>query len=222
MSRWHVDPVASWRREPERLSETWVAYRQSDHRYPAMWRAGSRTNPKVQPAARWHREGEYIQYTSLTEAAAWAELVRHEEIHEQQTREDNPRVLWRIWVTEHDVADLSTSAHFRACGLPIAMMDRRGPDGRWDYGPCQSLAAELRAAGYRALLAPSAALAGATCLSLFDERFELEPGLHTLGERRTENRDPERFVLATCIADRALVPLGVLKECGIPAWDGSG
>lgn len=207
--------MASWRREPERLSDTWVAYRQVASQHPPMWRSGSRSAPQLQPTARWHREGHYAQYASLTEAAAWAELVRHEEIADPQTRTDNPRALWRVWITEHDVADLRTPEHIARCGLPAAMMTARRRDGRPDYRGCQDLADELRSAGYRGLLSPSAALAGAINLTLFGERFEVEPGPHILGDRRLENRAPERFVLATRIADEALVPAGVMRECGV-------
>lgn len=180
---------------------------------PPVWRRRSKIEPYEQPSARWHAEGVGVcQYLALDEATAWAEHVVHAGIATDPDRRDNPRRLWRFWVEERDIADLQSRERFDACGLPSVCDDA-------DYGRCQGLAEELRSAGYRGLLSPSAALPGGICLSLFGERYDIEPGPHTLDpNERIKPPDPERFVVVTMAADEALVPPEVLFERGAPGW----
>jgi RES domain len=157
--------VASWRAEPQRIGGEWSCFRQVDPQWPPLYhQAGEPV--ATQSAGRWHREGErYAQYLSLEPLGAWAELVRYENIRTDERARQYTRALWLVFVREHDIADLSSDAHYRRCGL----------NPRIAVGPhedAQELADDLRAAGFRGLLSPSAALPGATNLTLFGPRFE--------------------------------------------------
>ncbi len=160
--------MASWHREPERLSQTFNAFRQAGEGFPPFWHPGSTRRPTAQPSARWHREGEgFAQYCSLETDGAWAELVRWEGIRTETERQEQRARLWQLWPKEHDIADLSTFDQIDACGLdPAIFIDD-------DHTACQALADELRDAGYRGVISPSAALAGVINLTLFGARREL-------------------------------------------------
>jgi hypothetical protein len=157
--------VASWRAEPPRISGAWHCYRQVSPDWPPLYHAAGEPAPS-QSSARWHRLGEgYAQYLSLEPLGAWAELVRFEGIRSRPRAESYRRRLWLVFVREHDIADLASFERYAGCGL----------DPRIAVGPheaSQALADDLRAAGYRGVLSPSAALAGATNLTLFGERYE--------------------------------------------------
>lgn len=157
--------MASWRAEPARLSGEWSCYRQVDPQWAPLYHAAGEPVPS-QTGGRWHRLGEgYAQYLALEPLGAWAELVRYEGIRGNVRAEQYRRRLWLVFVREHDIADLSTFARYDACGL-----DPRIAVG--SHADSQPLADELRAAGFRGVLSPSAALVGATNLTLFGERFE--------------------------------------------------
>lgn len=136
----------------------------------------------AQESGRWHRRGEgYAQYLSLSAAGAWAELLRHLSIHTAELAVEQRRNLWTVTVVEHDIADLWTFAAWASCGLDPAVAVA-------DHPRSQEVADELRAAGYRGVLAPSAALPGAVNLALFGERYEWTPhSLTGLGA----NPDPD-------------------------------
>lgn len=157
--------MPSWRREPRRLSGEWHCFRQVAPDWAPLYHAAGEPVPS-QPPGRWHREGEdYAQYMALEPLGAWAELVRYEAIRGGTRAEQYRRRLWWLLVRERDVADLSTFQRYADCGL-----DPRLAVG--SHEASQALADELRAAGYRGLASPSAALCGATNLTLFGERYE--------------------------------------------------
>jgi RES domain len=157
--------VASWRAEPARLTGEWRCYRQTSPDWPPLYHAAGEPVPS-QSSGRWHRQGEgYAQYMALEPLGAWAELVRYEGIRGNARADAYRRNLWLVYVAEHDIADLSTFERYDACGL-----DPRIAVG--DHAAAQRLADDLRDAGYRGLLSPSAALVGATNLTLFGSRFE--------------------------------------------------
>lgn len=157
--------MASWLVEPNRLSGEWSCYRQVDPQWAPLYHAAGEPVPS-QGDARWHRQGEgYAQYMALEPLGAWAELVRYEGIRGNGRADQYRRKLWLMFVREHDIADLSTFDHYDACGLDPRIAVGPHPDA-------QNLADELRAAGFRGVLSPSAALVGATNLTLFGERFE--------------------------------------------------
>jgi RES domain-containing protein len=166
--------VASWHREPERVAGEWRCFRQAAPDWPPLYHAAGEPLP-TQGSGRWHRQGQgYAQYLSLEPMGAWAELIRYEAIRGAARAAEYRRRLWLVFVREHALADLSTFDRYDACGL----------DPRLAVGPhenAQALADELRTAGYRGLLSPSAALSGATNLTLFGPRYEkvLLGGLET-------------------------------------------
>lgn len=182
--------MASWRTEPARVSGEWHAYRQVSPEWAPLYHAAGEPLPS-QTSGRWHRRGEaYAQYLSLEPLGAWAELVRLEGIRGETRATQYRRRLWLVFVREHDVADLSTFDAWDACGLdPAAAVG--------DHAACQALADDLRAAGFRGVLAPSAALPGATNLTLFGERYEkvLLGGLATWPNPRPELRLPCSLVV---------------------------
>src|SRR5262249_9151719 len=91
--------------------------------------------------------------------------VRYENIRTAERAAQYTRALWLVFVREHNIADLSTTDRYKRCGLAPGIAT--GP-----HAESQRLADDLRAAGYRGVLSPSAALPGATSLTLFGMRFE--------------------------------------------------
>lgn len=183
--------MASWRTEPQRARGEWRAFRQVSPDWPPLYHAAGEPIPS-QSSGRWHRVGEgYAQYLSLEPLGAWAELVRYEAIRGAARAAQYRRRLWLVLVREHDVADLATFDRWEACGLDPAL-------AVGDHERAQALAGELRAGGYRGLLAPSAALPGATNLTLFGPRFEkvLLGGLETW-----PNPAPERWLPCSLVAE---------------------
>jgi hypothetical protein len=157
--------VASWRDEPPRVTGSWHAYRQVAPETAPLFHSAGEPVPS-QRDGRWHVQGEgYAQYMALEPAGAWSELIRYERIRVGDRAAEYRRKLWLIYVEESEIADLSSFAAYDKCGL-----DPRLAVG--DHADSQRLAIELREAGYRGLLSPSAALSGATNLTLFGERYE--------------------------------------------------
>jgi hypothetical protein len=157
--------VVSWRTEPGKIAGQWLAYRQVDTESAPLFHAAGEEVPS-QPDGRWHRQGEgYAQYLALEAPGAWAELIRYERIRSHARGQQYVRRLWLAFVDETDIADLSTFERYVECGL-----DPRLAVG--DHDGAQQLADALRAAGFRGLLSPNAALAGTTNLTLFGERYE--------------------------------------------------
>ena len=117
-----------------------IAFRHADPRFPFLRETAS-------PAGgRWNRSGELAHCFSDTPDGAWAEFLRHEEIHDP---EDLPHIRRALWAVE--VAD--PPAEFP--DLPAEVLT----GGRESWTACQREAARLRLAGTPGLTAPSAALA---------------------------------------------------------------
>jgi len=159
--------VPSWTSKPAAVAGSWVAYRHVADGVPPLWHgAGSAT--LRQESGRWHREGEaLVQYLALSSDGAWAEFVRYEGVRVDARRRRALRSLWQLRVCADQIADLSTFDKWEACGLDPAI-------AVGDHANSQALASELRRAGYRGVLSPSAALdvAGAVNLALFGGRIE--------------------------------------------------
>jgi hypothetical protein len=75
------------------------------------------------------------------------------------------RNLWLVFVRETEIADLSSFDRYEACGLDAAI-------AVGDHAASQALADELRAARFRGVLSPAAALPGVKNLTIFGERYE--------------------------------------------------
>lgn len=159
--------VASWAVRPTAVAGRWVAYRHVADGIPPLWNgAGSAT--LRQESGRWHREGEsLVQYLALSSDGAWAEYVRYERIRMDARRRRAHRSLWQLRVSADQIADLATFDAWEACGLDPAI-------AVGDHADSQALASELRRAGYRGVLSPSAALdvVSAVNLTLFGGRIE--------------------------------------------------
>lgn len=138
-----------------------TAFRWSNHDVPFWGRANSRDN-------RWNYAGiGATQYWALTPSAAWAELIRYEDL---RTEEDLELVRMPLWV----------------CRLPNAMLaDLRRPGDRATHGiseedligddwrPCQELAVRLRQS-YRGVIAPCAALPEHANVTIFGRRRHID------------------------------------------------
>jgi hypothetical protein len=195
--------VPSWRAEPKRLTGAWLAYRQASPDTAPLFHAAGEPHPS-QRSGRWHHRGEgYAQYMALEAQGAWCELIRYEGIRADPRAAQYTKRLWLIYAVEHDIADLSRFADWEACGL-----DPRTAVA--EHEPCQQLARELRAAGYRGVLSPSAALADAVNLTLFGERYEKmlrtqperwenpQPGLRLPCNLVAEAGPPGELITETC------------------------
>jgi RES domain-containing protein len=159
--------VPSWTSRPAAVAGRWVAYRHVAGGVPPLWNGAGSTTLR-QESGRWHREGEsFVQYLALSSDGAWAERVRYESLRTEADRLVDHRSLWQLRVSADQIADLSTFDVWEACGL-----DPRIAVG--DHVRSQALASELRSAGYRGVLSPSAALdvAGSVNLTLFGARIE--------------------------------------------------
>lgn len=181
------------------MSGEWWAYRQVATGWAPLWHSAGAPTPE-QESARWHRKGEgYAQYLSLAPLGAWAELIRYWSIRSEDQAAEQRRDLWQVFVREQEIADLSTFDDWEACGLDPAL-------ALGEHPPSQELADELRDAGYRGLLAPSAALPGAVNLTLFGERYEerLLTGLDSWA-----NPDPAIFLPCTLVTGAAAPPPGL-------------
>ena len=117
-----------------------IGFRQADPRYPFL------CGDAAQPAARWHADGEGpAHYFADTPDGAWAELLRHEEIHDPADVATLRRALWAVELGDEP-----------AKGVTLRPAVLTG--GRDTYWACRAHARRLRARGARRLVAPSAAL----------------------------------------------------------------
>lgn len=159
--------MPSWAAELSAVAGRWIAYRHIADGVPPLWHGAGSTTLR-QESGRWHREGEsLVQYLALSSDGAWAERVRYESLRTERDRLADYRSLWQLRVSADRIADLSTFDKWEACGLSPAI-------AVGDHAASQALASELRRAGYRGVLSPSAALdvAGAVNLTLFGARVE--------------------------------------------------
>lgn len=168
-----------------------TAFRWSSYDVPFWGRSNSRDG-------RWnYADVHSTQYWSLTPDAAWAELIRHENL---QTEEELDEVRMPFWV----------------CRVPTAMLvDLRQSHTReqhqitddelidQDWGACQRLAVKLRDQ-CRGVIAPSAALPQHANLTLF-------------GRRRAIDWENRPALASTIPASRAAIgrpPTGLLDRVG--------
>ena len=116
-----------------------IAFRHADPRFPFLRETAS-------PAGgRWNRSGELAHCFSDTPDGAWAEFLRHEEIHDPEDLPHIRRALWAVEVGDPPVVHPELSNEVLT-------------GNRASWGACQREAARLRLAGKPGLTAPSAAL----------------------------------------------------------------
>ena len=118
-----------------------IVFRHADPRLPFLW------EDAYQPAARWHGAGEGpAHYFSDTPDGAWAELLRHEEIHDAADVATLRRAIWAIAIDDGEAATVPD--------LPASTMT----GGRASWAVCRDAARALRDRGATRLDVPSAAL----------------------------------------------------------------
>jgi hypothetical protein len=117
-----------------------IGYRHADPRYPFLWETDR------QPAARWHDTGEGpVHYLASTPDAAWAELLRHEEITDPVDIATIRRAIWAVEVPDDPLPEAR---------LPLRIL--RGDED--SYEACRREARRLRVAGVPGFRARSAAV----------------------------------------------------------------
>lgn len=118
-----------------------IAFRHADPRFPFLREDDS------QPAGRWNTAGELTHYFCDTPDGAWAEFLRHEEIHDPEDLLTIRRALWAVDI-----------------GEPQALQPDLSPEtltGNSDtWSACQELAQQCRQ-HTDGIAAPSAALLSA-------------------------------------------------------------
>lgn len=113
-----------------------IVFRHADPRFPFLWES------TLQPAARWHGEGEGpAHYFADTPDGAWAEFLRHEEIKEPEDLPTIRRALWAV-----DIPD-RREKECQSVQVP-GEIQLGGPE---TYPTCQQEASRLRRAGARGL-----------------------------------------------------------------------
>lgn len=117
-----------------------IVFRHADPRLPFLCEDGS------QPAGRWHGEGEGpANYFADTPDGAWAEFLRHEEIHDPDDLATIRRALWAVEVDDQ-------------AGARPDLLDDVLTGGEESYAACRAEARRLRARGATRLEVPSASL----------------------------------------------------------------
>ena len=140
-----------------------IVFRHVDRRRPFLWESAD------QPGGRWHAADEGpAHYFSETPDGAWAEFLRHEGITDAADLAGVSRALWAI-----ELPDPPTTAPALSDEVMVGRLST--------YRQCQAEARRARAAGTTGLVAPSAAVSGAT-----------GSGFRTDGELRRGPRRPER------------------------------
>jgi RES domain len=145
--------------EPRSVDFDDLAFRWSNYDVPLWTRPNS-------TAQRWNRAREdATQYLSLTTDGSWAELIRSEQLTSVSDLRLVSMPMWILRIRETNIADYSTFEFAEDAGFPPEALVSE------DYERCQAEAERLRTAGFRGVLAPSAALVGAVNLTLFGRRL---------------------------------------------------
>lgn len=117
-------------------------------------------------ANRYNRAGEApTQYLSLHPQSPWAEILRHEEVHEEAQAESIRPPLWALRFIDLQPLEVTFGSCERFGLTPEDLVAD-------DHGACQALATGFRRDpdGPRALIVPSAALPGTRNLVILDAR----------------------------------------------------
>ena len=141
-----------------------VAFRYSNYDTP-FW-----VRPNTQPG-RWHSVGDGpTQYLSMTTDGAWADLIRNENLRSEAEVALVRMPLWQARIDQSYVVDYSSFELAERSGFGAdALVDD-------DQRRCRDEGLRLRKLGFAGVLAPSAALPGATSLTLFGPRVSIAWG----------------------------------------------
>jgi hypothetical protein len=194
--------VPSWRTEPSRTKASWLCFRQVHPDFPPLFHDAGEPIPS-QESGRWHRQGEaYAQYLSLHPLGAWAECARYYSIRSAAFAREQQRNMWIVLAKETDVANLSTFDRYANCGLDprVAVASHR---------ESQALADDLRSAGFRGVLSPSAALPDVVNLTIFGQRYEK---VLATDLRAWKNPDPQSWLPCSLVSERGPVPSALTTE----------
>jgi hypothetical protein len=125
----------------------------------------------LQASGRWNRFGEYgCLYTALTREGAVAEYDKALRYAGLARDEDAERDLVTVHVDVEPVMSIITMDFLRGSGLAAAELTT---DTDESFEICRTIADYARAAGYCAIISPSAALAGQRNLTIyFDGRAD--------------------------------------------------
>lgn len=152
-------------REPP-LLRAWegTAFRATTYDVPLWVRPNRR-------GGRWNVPGRTCaQYLCLDADAPYAEMLRALGLRGAEEAAMLRLCLWEVELHEAAIADYSTFELADAAGFPAdALVDD-------DHDRCRREAEHLMRHGARGVLAPSAALPGATSLTLFGPRVEVAWG----------------------------------------------
>jgi hypothetical protein len=181
-----------------------VGFRISDYDTPLWSLLNSR-------AGRWNNAGEApTQYFALDAWAAWAEIVRFNELHSDAAAASLRTIIWVCRLTSYRLVKYETFADAAARGFPAdALVDD-------DHARCRAQAQLLRAQGVDGIIAPSAALPGSRCVTLFGARVATG-----------WNSDPRLAAsIPTISAARGAPPVGLVERVrhyddshsGLDAW----
>jgi RES domain-containing protein len=134
-----------------------VAFRYCSYDVPFWVRPNTREG-------RWNRIGDPpTQYWALSPEAAWAELIRHEDLRTEEALAELRMPMWVCRVPATGIVDLCDPAVRARYGLTLDDLTDE------DWTACQCASATLRQE-VRGVIAPSAALPGARTLTLFGPR----------------------------------------------------
>jgi hypothetical protein len=149
------------RKRPTVVAWSGVAYRCTTYDVP-LWVEPNRRD------GRWNIAGEgCTQYFCLHPEAPFAEKLRHEDLRSEEEAATYRASLWQGRVDEASVVDYGSFDKAEAAGFPAdALVDD-------DHERCQAEARWLVSHGVTALLSPSAALPGATNVTIFGPRVEV-------------------------------------------------
>jgi hypothetical protein len=194
--------VASWRVKPKAVSGEWACFRQVSPPWPPLYHNAGVPVPD-QESGRWHRNGEgYAQYLALLPLGAWAECARYYSLRSPDQARNMKRNLWLIVVRESDIADLSSFDRYEAFGIdPVIAVG--------DHAPAQALADDLRAAGFRGVLSPSASLPDVVNLTVFGERYEK---VLLTDPAAWSNPDPDAWLPCHPVVEAGPVPVQLCTE----------
>lgn len=120
-------------------------------------------------AGRWHHVGDPpTQYWSMSPEAAWAELIRAENLRTEEELDLVRMPLWACRAPSAGLVDLSSADSQSHHGITIDHL----VEDSWDA--CQELGRQIRSDGSPGVIAPCAALDGHHNVTIFGARRKID------------------------------------------------